>query len=71
MRQIDRGVTLQMLQFPGTDYRFIARRNWLSLDIDEQRRIWANWFVDGADQPLTKVVHPCEHLGAEGTALQS
>ncbi len=61
-RTLDRGITLQMQQFPGTDYRFIARRNWLSLDFDEQGRIWANWFVDGATQPLTKVVHPCERL---------
>ena len=68
VRQIDRGITLQMLQFPGTDYRFIARRNWLSLDVDEQRRIWVNWFVDGADQPITKVVHPCERLAAEEIA---
>lgn len=61
-RTLDRGITLQMQQFPGTDYRFIARRNWLSLDFDEQGRIWVNWFVDGATQPLTKVVHPCERL---------
>ena len=61
-RTLDRGITLQMLQFPGTDYRFIARRNWLSLDLDDQGRIWANWFVDGTEQPLTKVIHPCERL---------
>jgi len=68
VRQIDRGITLQMLQFPGTDYRFIARRNWLSLDVDEQRRIWVNWFVEDIDPPLTKVVHPCERLAAEEIA---
>lgn len=60
--ELDRGIAAQMLQFPGTDYRFIARRNWLSLELESggKRRIWANWFIDDSSQPLTKVVHACE-----------
>ena len=68
--ELDRGITAQMLQFPGTDYRFVARRNWLSLDIEmgEKRRIWANWFIEDDAQPLTKVVHACERVaGVEVT----
>jgi hypothetical protein len=55
-----------MLRFPGTDYRFVANRNWLSLDIEmgEKCRIWANWFVEDRVQPLTKVVHACERITA-------
>ncbi|MBK8210715.1 MAG: alkaline phosphatase family protein [Rhodospirillales bacterium] len=62
--ELDRGITAQMLQFPGTNYRFIANRNWLSLDIEigEQGRIWANWFIEDRAQPLTKVVHACEYV---------
>jgi hypothetical protein len=61
-RTLDRGITARMMQFPGTDYRFIARRNWLSLDVDAERRIWANWFIEDGKRPLTKVIHPCERL---------
>lgn len=62
VNELDRGITAQMMQFPGTDSRFIAKRNWLSLDveIEERRRIWANWFVEDSPQPITKVIHPCE-----------
>jgi hypothetical protein len=52
-----------MLQFPGTNYRFIAARNWLSVEFDESDRIWANWHVEDQREALTKVVHPC---GQEG-----
>jgi hypothetical protein len=64
VNELDRGITAQMLQFPGTDYRFVARRNWLSLDFENEgkHRIWANWFVEDTAQPLTKVVHACEEM---------
>jgi hypothetical protein len=66
VHELDRGITARMLQFPGTDYRFIARRNWLSLDVDAdpQRRIWANWFIEDGARPLTKVIHGCNPLAS-------
>lgn len=60
VQEIDRDITAQMLQFPATNYRFVAARNWLSLEFDDRGRIWANWHVEGQPEPLTKVVHPCE-----------
>jgi hypothetical protein len=60
VNELDRDVHAQMLQFPGTDYRIIDARNWLSLEFDDKQRIWANWHVEGAPQVITKVVHPCE-----------
>ncbi|MCP5364807.1 MAG: alkaline phosphatase family protein [Hyphomicrobiales bacterium] len=62
--EIDRGIQGQMMTFPSTNFRFIASRNWLSLDFDETERIWVNWFVEGEDMPLTKVVHPCERVAS-------
>jgi hypothetical protein len=60
VNELDRDIRVQMLQFPGTDYRIIDARNWLSLEFDDRDRIWANWHVEGAPQVITKVVHPCE-----------
>ena len=58
--ELDRDIHAQMVQFPGTNYRIIDARNWLSLEFDEQGRIWANWHVEDAPQVITKVVHPCQ-----------
>lgn len=58
---VDRGITATMEKFPGTQKRFLAGRNWLSLEPDEpggQDRIWANWFAEGSQEPYTKVIHP-------------
>jgi hypothetical protein len=60
VKEIDRDVSAQMLYFPATNYRFIARRNWLSVEFDERGRIWANWHIEGETDLLTKVIHPCE-----------
>ena len=60
VQEIDRDITGQMQVFPGTNYRFVAERNWMSLDVDDKDRIWVNWRIENAPQPLTKVVHPCE-----------
>jgi hypothetical protein len=60
VQQIDRDISAQMLQFPGTNFRIVASRNWLSLEFDDRGRIWANWHVEGRAEPLTKVIHPCE-----------
>jgi hypothetical protein len=52
--EIDRDVIGRMLKFPGTAYRFIGKRNWLSLEPDLDRpepRIWANWYVEGESKP--------------------
>jgi hypothetical protein len=59
-QELDRDITAQMLTFPGTSLRIIAERNWLSLEFDDQHRIWANWHVEGREDPLTKVIHACE-----------
>ena len=63
VKQLDRDVTAQMLEFPATNFRIVDARNWLSLEFDDRERIWANWHVEGAPQVLTKVVHPCEEAG--------
>jgi hypothetical protein len=59
---VDRGITATMEKFPGTQKRFLAERNWLSLEPDAPSgagRIWANWFTEGAQaDPYTKVIHP-------------
>jgi hypothetical protein len=60
VNELDRDINAQMLQFPGTNYRIIDARNWLSLEFDERERIWANWHVEGEQQVITKVIHPCE-----------
>lgn len=59
VQEIDRDISAQMLQFPGTNYRFVAERNWLTLDVDAADRLWINWRIEGAPQALTKVIHPC------------
>ena len=58
VEQVDRGITARMLTFPATNYRFIGKRNFLSLSLDGQRRIWADWFIEDEDDPFTKVIHP-------------
>lgn len=55
---VDRGITAQMLKFPGSAQRFIGKRNWLSLTLDYKRRIWGEWYTEGEDKPYTKVIHP-------------
>lgn len=57
--QVDRGITAQMTDFPGSRDRFIAARNWLSLTPDDQHRLWAEWHVEGVPKPYTKVIHSC------------
>lgn len=54
----DSGVTSHMIEIPGTHHRFIGGRNWLALNPDTENRYWANWHLEGAKHPYTKVVHP-------------
>lgn len=58
VENVDRGITAQMLKFPGSAQRFIGKRNWLSLTFDDQNRIWGEWYAEGEDKPYTKVIHP-------------
>ena len=58
VEEVDRGITARLLKFPGSPRRLLGARNWLSLTLDEVPRIWAEWYVEGEDQPFTKVIHP-------------
>jgi hypothetical protein len=61
--EMDQRMRARMTEFPGTQERFIGRRNYLSLEPDltgSLDRIWANWFVEGERDPYTKVIHPIE-----------
>ena len=55
--EIDRGITASMQSLTGNSHRLIGARNWLALEPDTSGRIWANWHVEGLQQPLTKVIH--------------
>jgi hypothetical protein len=58
VEEVDRGITARTMKFPFSNQRFVPARNWLSLDLDEQPRIWAKWYVEGEEEPYTKVIHP-------------
>lgn len=63
--EVDRGITAEMLAFPGTRRCFLGARNWLSLGPDEPPhpdcgRLWAQWTVEGEEEPYSKVIHPVE-----------
>jgi hypothetical protein len=58
VEEVDRGITARTMKFPFSNQRFVPARNWLSLDLDEQHRIWAKWYVEGEEEPYTKVIHP-------------
>jgi len=55
---VDRGITARLVKFAGTSRRILGARNWLSLTLDEQPCIWAEWYVEGEEKPYTKVIHP-------------
>jgi hypothetical protein len=58
--EVDRGIVARMIDFPGTQHRFIGQRNFLSLEPDDKpaaARIWANWIVEGEEDPYVKVIH--------------
>ena len=58
VEEVDRGITARLSKFPGTSRRILGARNWLSLTVDEQPCIWAEWYVEGEEKPYTKVIHP-------------
>ena len=55
--EVDRGILARMQPFAGTDQRFVAARNWMSLTFDAERRFWTEWWVEGETAPFRKVVH--------------
>ncbi len=55
--EVDRGIMARMTEFPGNKTKFIGKRNFLSLEPDDKRRIWANWIIEGEDHLITKVIH--------------
>ncbi len=61
--EVDRGIRAEMAQFPGSNQHFIKARNWLSLELDEQHRIYANWYAEDKEEPYTKIVYPIDVTG--------
>jgi hypothetical protein len=61
---IDRGLQARLLKFPGTNTRFLAARNWLSMTFDKQWRMWAEWHVENEAVRYSKVVQPVAARGA-------
>jgi hypothetical protein len=58
--EVDRGITAQMMQFPGSARRFIAARNFLGLELDERQRLRARWYAEDEGEPYTKNIYPIE-----------
>jgi len=62
--EIDTGIAARMVEFPGTQERFIGIRNFLSIEPDvvaagNVPRLWVNWVAEGAlKEPYVKVIHP-------------
>lgn len=57
---IDRGITAAMYEFPATNRRLIGARNFLTLEPDDNDRLWANWWVENEADPTTKTIHPVQ-----------
>jgi len=56
--EMDRGIVGRMVEFPGTQDKFVGSRNFLTLRPDDQSRLWSSWWVEGAlDEPYVKVIH--------------
>lgn len=54
---IEQGITARMMELPTQRKKYILARNFLSLEPDKENRLWANWYVEGLDTPVTKVIH--------------
>lgn len=64
----DTGILARMVEYPGTTEKFIGKRNFLSIEPDQKTsgaRLWANWIVEGEEDPYTKVILPMSHAMAE------
>lgn len=67
------GITARMTDFPGNASNFVSKRNFLCLEPDREfarRRIWANWFMEGEDLRLVKVLLPMPRTPAELAAQE-
>ncbi len=60
--EVGTGITARMIQFPGTSRHFIAARNWLSLELDGERRIIAKWYAEDDKELYKKVIDPITNL---------
>lgn len=58
--EIDRDIVGRMVQFSGSQAKFLGGRNYLSLEPDDKSNIWCNWLVEKQRFPFTKVIHPVE-----------
>jgi hypothetical protein len=56
--EIDRDIVGRMVQFSGSQAKFLGGRNYLSLEPDDKSNIWCNWLVEKQRFPFTKVIHP-------------
>ncbi|MEA2898470.1 MAG: hypothetical protein QOJ84_4085 [Bradyrhizobium sp.] len=59
--ELDRNIIARMVQFPGSQAKFIGQRNYLSIEPDAgiaRPRLWCNWLAEKERFPYTKVVHP-------------
>ena len=71
--EIDRGIVGRMADFPGTQVRFIGKRNYMTIEPDPKRsdfRLWVNWWVEGEAERYTKVIHPLQRKAATIVAPQ-
>jgi PhoD related phosphatase len=58
---LDRGIVANMYEFPATTRRLIGARNFLTIEPDGDKRLWANWWVENEPDPTTKVIHPVQN----------
>jgi hypothetical protein len=56
--KLDANITARLEIFPGTDRRILGARNWLSLTLNEESDLRAEWYVEGEEKPFTKIIQP-------------
>jgi PhoD related phosphatase len=60
---IDRDITVEMLNMPNIKNPFVASRNFVTIQSDQndvQKGMEVFWHVEGEDYPLKKWIRPCE-----------
>jgi hypothetical protein len=60
---MDTDIKGRMIQFPGSQARFVGKRNYLSIEPDPdvaRPRLWCNWLAEHERFPYTKVIHPLQ-----------
>lgn len=65
--EIDLGIVGRMADFPGTQVRFIGKRNYMTIEPDKEPRdfrLWVNWWVEGEADSYVKVIHPLSRKAA-------